>query len=691
MIMELFKKIILSFLILFPLKMVAQDVVMSAEQIIADIYEQLSEESEVEIDFTNFYDDLIALTENPINLNNTNKEELDKLQFLSEVQIDNILHYLYRNTPLETIYELQLIDGLDMTDIRRMLHFISLGDAIPVKETLNMKNVFKYGKNEIFFRLDRGMETREGYRFLPEEDNQAEDKNSKKYVGDPFYNHLKYRFRYRDKIQFGLTAEKDAGEQFWGEHNKGYDFYSAFFELKNMGRLKTLVLGDFRANFGQGLVLRTDFSMGKSSYVMQVTSRSTGLKKFSSTAEYDIFRGAGATIKLGKLDLTAFYSRKKIDGDTINGSFASIIQTGIHRTISDLEKKNTVVQQVIGGNATFTHQWFQVGATAFYNHFDHNLEPRPAIYNRFYFSGKEQWAASLNYRARWQKINFFGETAISDNSAVATLNGMNFNPISRVSLVALHRYFSKEYDVLFSRTFSESSRVNNETGLYIGAEVRPIKYWKVSAYIDSYKFPWPKFGVDAPSIGKDYLVQVDYFPRRNVNMYWRFKFEENARNFTDTVNTLAVISEQPKWQARYLLNYSFGRFSFRNQLDANGFKAGPAKATYGFSALQDVAYSFEKIPLNINARFQVFDAQNFNNRIYVYERDVLYAFSSPMNYGLGSRYYLNARYDIGEKLSLWLKLAQTVYADGRSSQSSGNEEILGNRKTDFRFLLRWKF
>ena len=668
--------------ILIPFGLYAQDVVTSTEQIIADIYEQFSEETETEVDFTNFYDDLMSLTENPINLNKTNKEELDKLQFLSDIQVDNILYYLYRNSSLQTIYELQLIDGLDMTDIRRMLPFVTLGDAIPKKEKLDVKQVFKYGKNELYLRLDKGLESREGYRFVPEEEEEAAEKNMRKYVGDPYYNHLKYRFRYKDRVQFGITTEKDAGEQFWGEHNKGYDFYSAYLEMRNLGKIKTLVVGDFRANFAQGLVLRTDFSMGKSSYVMQVSPRSTGLKKFSSTAEYDIFRGAGTTINLGRLKVSAFYSRKRIDGDTASGEFTSIIKDGIHRTVADLEKKNTVVQQVIGGNATFTHQWFQIGTTAVYTHLDHSLQPRPTSYNQFYFRGSEQFAASVNYRLRWQKINFFGETALSDQKGFATINGMNFNPISRVSLVALHRYFSKEYDVLYATTFSESSRVNNETGFYLGAEVRPIKYWKASAYIDSYHSPWTSFGNDAPSVGKDYLVQIEYFPRRNVNMYWRFKFEEKSRNFSDTLSTMAVQVVQPKWQARYFLNYSFGHFSFKN---------GPNKPTYGFSAFQDVNYNFEKIPLSINVRLHLFDAQNYNNRIYTYEKDVLYAFSVPMNYGLGSRYYLNVRYNLAKNLSLWLKLAQTVYADGRTSQSSGNEEIPGNRKSDFRFLIRWKF
>ena len=239
----------------------------TTEQIIADIYEQVSEEAETEIDFTSFYDDLIFLSDNPINLNKTNKEELEKLQFLSDSQIENILYYLYRNAPLNTIYELQLIEGLDMTDIMRMLPFVKLGEADAKQQKIKLNEVFKYGKNELYLRLDRGMETKEGYRFLPDEDQQATAQNVGKYLGDPFYTNLKYRFQYRDRIQAGITAEKDAGEQFHGQYHKGYDFYSGYVELKNIKKFKTLVLGDFRANFGQGLVLRTDFSMGKSSCI----------------------------------------------------------------------------------------------------------------------------------------------------------------------------------------------------------------------------------------------------------------------------------------------------------------------------------------------------------------------------------------------------------------------------------------
>jgi hypothetical protein len=62
-----------------------------------------------------------------------------------------------------------------------------------------------------------------------------------------------------------------------------------------------------------------------------------------------------------------------------------------------------------------------------------------------------------------------------------------------------------------------------------------------------------------------------------------------------------------------------------------------------------------------------------------------------MFYGLGSRYYFNLKYNLNNHLSIWFKFAQTIYGDGRRTIGSGNDEIAGNRKSDIRFLLRYKF
>lgn len=679
-------------MLICSLKIRAQDVVTTTEQLIADIFEQYTAESEETIDYESFYDDLMFCVQNPINLNQTTREELEKLQFLSEIQVENIFSYVYEFGPMQTIYELQLIEGLDMTDIRRMLPFVRIGESDDSRKKIYWNDLLKYGKNELLFRLDKGLETKEGYQFLPSEDVNAQAVNPKFYLGNELYNSLKYRFHYKDRIQFGFSAEKDAGEQFWGSKSKGYDFYSFHAQFNNYGKFKTIVLGDFRANFGQGLVMHPEFGMGKSSYVLNVTPRSSGLKKYSSTDEYNFFRGGGATFKLSKkLDFTAFYSNKMIDGDTVNGTFPTIIKTGYHRTLDELIKKQTVNQQIVGGNATYTNMNLQIGATLVHTSLDNKLLLDKSVYNYFYFSGNKQTTGGIFYRYRWKKLNLFGETAMTDNGSIATLNGCYFSPASQVSLVVLQRYYSPEYDTFYASSFSATSRINNESGIYIGAEVRPFRKWKFAAYADNYRFPWPKFGVDAPSDGRDYLLQTDFVPRRNLTMYWRFKYQENQANLSGSIATMPVIVPKKKVSLRYQLVYSLGNFSFKNLLEGNLVRIANAGWTYGVIALQDVSYEFQKIPLKIDLRMQFFDATNYENRFYSYEKDVLYAFSIPMYYGLGSRYYLNLQYEVTKKLSVWFKIAQTVYADDRVALSSGNETISGNRKTDVRLLVKWEF
>lgn len=669
----------------------AQDAVVTTDQFIADIFEQYTAESEDDIDYDTFYEELMYFSENKINLNKTTRDELERLPFLSDIQVENIISHIYRFGALKTIYELQLIDGLDMTDIRRMLPFVVVGEGIDSNKKIYWRDLTRYGKNDLFFRFDKGLETKEGYQFLPEEDENTAEANDKKYVGNALYHSLKYRFHYKDRVQVGFTAEKDAGEQFIGKTNNGYDFYSITAQLKDFGKFKTIVVGDFRANFGQGLVLRTDFGMGKSSYVLNVIPRNSGLKKYGSTDENNFFRGVGATVHLGRFDVTAFYSNKMIDGDTTNGSFSSMYKTGLHRTLSELSKKHTINQQVLGGNVTFTYSKIQLGFIAVNTLLNNTLEPDKTAYNYFYFTGKRQTTGGLHYRMRWQKLNVFGETAMTDNGAMATINGFSFSPLSQVNMVVMHRYYSPEYDTFYATAFSETSRINNESGFYLGAEIRPYKKWKISAYADSYRFPWPKYGIDMPSVGADYLLQADYAAKRNIAMFWRFKYEEKQSNLSQTEFVMPIVVPLQKVSLRYSLTYSIGDFSFKNVLEGNLVRQSNKPWTYGIIASQDISYDFKTFPLKVDFRYQFFDAVNYENRFYSYEKDVLYAFSIPMYFGLGNRYYLNFQYELNKQLSIWFKIAQTVYADDRESLSSGNETILGNRKTDVRFLLKWEF
>lgn len=677
------KRLCFTSLALFTLvfSAISQSIEKSTEQIISDIFEQYTAETDENIDYETFYEKLVQLTKNPINLNNTTKEELEQIPFLSGIQVENILFYIYQFGQLNTIYDLQLIDGIDMTDIFRLLPFISIGEAQIKHEPLRLKDLVKYADQNIYFRVDKDIESKAGY---------TSDKPENKYLGTSFYTSLKYRYKYSNRLQLGFTTEKDAGETAFSKKIKTNDFNSAYILLENQGKLKRLIIGDFKANFGLGLVMQSGFGVGKSSYVMNALPYNHGLSKSGSTDEFNYFRGTGATLKLKTLEVSAFYSNKNVDADTASGTFSSFYKTGYHRNENELRKRHTVNMQTAGTNITYTKNQIKIGFTAVYTASNSLLIPEEIHYNRFRFSGKEQFTAGVNYRFRVEKLNFFGECAITNQFSVATVNGLMFSPVSTVSLVVLHRYYPKEYDTFYSGAFSESTRTNNESGFYTGIEIYPFKKWKLSAYADAYSFPWTRYNTAIPSSGTDFLLQANFNPKRDLSMLWRVKYENGMKNQSDSNLTMPFITRFTKGSLRYQLNFTTANFQLKTQLEASTYRESSA-LHYGISALQDICYDFKQIPLSIDFRYQIFDIDDYENRIYTYENDILYAFSIPAIYGLGSRYYVNLKWEIIKNLHLWMKFSQTIYADDRESTGSGTEQTDGNKRSEIRMMISYKF
>ncbi|MBN1462658.1 MAG: hypothetical protein JXQ69_00755 [Paludibacteraceae bacterium] len=675
---------------LFSVSIVAQQEKQVPTELLEAIFEQIAENRETEdFDQTEILDDLYHYAQYPINLNATNKKELEKLHFLNDTQIENLLYYLYMYFPMENIFELQLIEGFYKQDIRNLLPFVTVERIADKPTPIKFKNMLKHGKHELLTRLDKGLETKEGYKFVPDE--ELVENPNKQYIGNPFYYSLKYRYRYSNRILAGVTTEKDAGEQSWGAYNKGFDFYSGYVQLNDFGRFKTLVVGDFSASFGQGLVMSTTYGFGKSSLVLNLEARNEGLRKCGSTNETNFFRGIGSTVKFGRIELTSFYSNKIIDGDTVGNFFSSIKTDGLHRTINDLSKKNTVNIQVVGTHVSMRFEKVKVGITLTNLQLNKTLSTTPYPYNYYYFSGNQQTAGSVDYKIRWRKFSFFGETAITNKFAPATINSLGFNPSSTVSLMLLQRYYSPTYDVLFANAFGESSRNNNEEGLYLGTEIHPYKSWKISAYADCFSFPWLKYGIDKPSVGYDLLIQADYSPKEETRMYVRYRFKQKENNITNDSTTTPFISNYNRGSLRYVLQYAISdKLKLQNTLEGTYSQKASDKPTYGILLAQDLSYSFTKLPLSFNLRYELFDAMNYENRIYTYEKDILYAFSIPALYGKGSRYYLNIKYNLWKNLSLYVKIGQTTYIH-KEIIGSGLEEIDGNRKTDVRVLLKCTF
>lgn len=269
---------------------------LSAQEAWEELAEQLIDEEGGEVfQWENNFEELSELRENPININTATKEQLERFPFLSDKLIENILYYLYKYGPMLSENELWMIEDINRQTIRCLQPFICFKHTEKEEYKPTLKQVLKYGKQELSTRVDMPFYTKSGYKLHTKE--ELKKNPNKQYLGYGYYHSLRYSFHYRDKIYLGLTAEKDAGEPFFaGQNRKGYDFYSPYLFIRNMGRIKSLAIGNYRLSYGYGLVINTDFGMGKTATLSTLGNKNRGIRKHSSTDEYNYFQGAAASI-----------------------------------------------------------------------------------------------------------------------------------------------------------------------------------------------------------------------------------------------------------------------------------------------------------------------------------------------------------------------------------------------------------
>lgn len=666
-------------------------------QTIEDLIEDISANSDEELDYSTLYDDLNFYLNEPLNLNEATREDLEKLQFVNELQIQGILNYIEKYGKMLTIYEIQLIEGFEKEDIKRILPFVTVKSE-KEQTPFVLKKALTYGTHDVFLRTQFVVEEQKGYISIPDSILDLEP-NKNRYLGNKYKYYVKYKYHYKNQIHWGITMEKDQGEEFFtGTQENGFDFYSAHLQLEDIWKIKRLVVGDYSVQFGQGLIAWTGMTMGKSSYTLNIKKKPQGIKKYSSVDENLFLRGGASIFKFGKLEIAGFYSQKMIDAnlttpiDSLDDEqllqISSLQITGYHTTPNEVADKDAISETVYGGNLTYREEKFKAGLTFIGYEFGAELNKNPRPYNQFDFQGTSNINASLDYHFILKEINIFGEAAISQNGGKAIINGALIPLAPQISLAAIHRYYEKDFQAYYGGAFAEGSKIANEQGIYIGAEIYPYKRWKISTYFDSYSFNWLTSRANAPFSGHDFLCQVNYNPTRKVSMEMKFKREIKPENTSDDVS-IKFLENVDKWSIRYNISYKLTDFlTLKNRVEFANYQKAELKES-GYMLYQDVKFTPIKIPLTLYFRYGIFDAP-YNARMYAYENDILYAFSIPGYYYQGFRTYVTVKYEFGERISVWLRYGQFSYSDRNVISEGAMTEIQGNTKSEIKAQIRIK-
>lgn len=653
--------------------------------------ENITEVNESETEDDSYLQSLRLYQRNKLNLNTATEAELKEFPFLSPLQLTSFFTYRKLFGKFISIYELQAIPTWDYELIQKILPYIMVGPALSLKEDIGSR--LKDGEHTILSRLTYIVEEAEGFR------RKKDTAATSFYPGGRERVLFRYKYNYKNLLQYGITAEKDPGEQwFKGAQKNGFDYYSAHLFIRNAGIIKSFALGDFTVNMGQGLIQWQSLAFKKSVDVLNTKRQAAILRPFNSTNEYLFNRGAGITLEKNHFQMTGFASFRKVSGnltvDTVSSDdyFTSLITSGLNRTPNEQADKNAVQMNSYGGNISYNNGALHIGANAVHFQFNRPFVRDDQPYNNFAFRGRQLTNASVDWSYTWRNMHWFGEAANHNGNNYAMMSGLLVSADPKVDLSFVYRSMQKGYQSIFGNAFTEGTYPTNEKGLFAGASIKPNSKWRLDGYMDFYRFPYLRFRIDAPSNGQDYLVQLTHRPNKQLEIYTRFRQESKALNYTGDGEFITALVEpvtRKNWrtQIQFKVNPSI---TLRQRFDVLWYDVGGPMESRGFLTFFDVFYKPMLKPFSANMRLQYFETDDFNSRIYAYENDVLYGFSIPPFSDKGYRYYVNLNYDLSKQLSFWFRWAQFIYSN-KTTVGSGLDEIAGNHRSEVKIQLLFLF
>ena len=628
-------------------------------------------ESASESDAQQFLENLDQLRDKPLDLNRVSREDVMAMHLLNEVQIENFLAYRARFGPFLNEYELQAIPSWEINDIRRILPYTKIRTGLDTRNVNLLKGLYR-GENEILLRW--------GY---PDPPNYSFFGKNHPVEGGPYALAIRYKHTFDSRLRFGFTAESDPGEAIFNKSNPhGFDFYSAHLFIQNLNsKVKAFALGDYSARFGQGLLLQTGFSPGKSAETVSVARGGRKLNAYGAFGETFFFRGAATTVSFGKhVEITALYSSRRRDGnvqlpdstdqEAADILFTSLQSSGYHRDSNEVADEKSLHERVGGLSSTFQWRNGQISANGLYIAYDKPWNPTASAYRQFTFRGKSLASTSIDYNWRWRNFFVFGETARSENGGLASVNGLLLSAHRNVTLSAVQRSLSKDYQSIYAAPFAETSGANNEKGLYFGADIRWIRRWQLNFYADAWHHPWLRFGVSAPSRGREFLARLQWQKSKTFSAYVLWQSETKEVD-GDLGNIIALVENRRDRFRLHAISKVNRSFELRSRVEWTRYQVANQNPTHGYMAYEEAVVKVLGSPVSGSIRYTIFDTEDYDTRVYTYENDLFAAVSIPAFAGRGTRYYLNVQWNINR----WLRL------EGRMEQTNTLKAVTDTGKT----------
>lgn len=653
--------------------------VFSCHQLSAQVDQELNkrissiEESEIsEQEKQTLIEDLYYLSINPVNINTADENTL-RIIGLDEFQILSLKRYIKETHPLLSIYEIPLINGFSEEVLKQIINYIYVA-PVNWKPSLSLDSLSLKSIHDIRLQYKKVLENSWGYK--------REDDGG--YQGGNFSTSLRYNLNYYDRLSFSIIADNDAGEPFFNKKQKlGYDYLSCQFTIKNISIIEQLTIGDYRLGFGEGLAINQNLNFGYFTSDAKSKKNYDGIKPNRSISEYNSMRGIATKIKLKDFSIYLFGSYNKIDYS------GSILETGLHRTQSELSKKDSNSELFYGTHISWKRKGLEFGTTLFHYQYLYPITHQNQAYMENYFQGKENNIYSINASfPLLRQSRLFGEVAISKNKGYAYLAGLEINLGYKTNLTINYRNYNNKFQNYYSSPIGEQSNIANERGIYSAFSFLINNRLNLFLAGDYFNFPNQSYRANKSVSGYKIRSELNY----TINKYHilTLLYKQNNRPYNETHTNEEEYPEDnilKQIQLRYTLT-PYKNLMLKTRIGYSQTQTYTSNKNKGAFISQDLIFKPEKSSLSFNFRLAYFNTNDYDNAFYVYEYSLPLTYSSSQLYDKGIRSYIILNYNFTRDISLTIRYAITYYTN-KTFIGSSNDKIEGKKKQEIGIQFYW--
>lgn len=552
-------------------------------------------------------------------INIDSESRLMESGLFSRYQVASLVDYRYRHGDILSLAELAAVDGFGHEFAEAVEPFVSFVSAANPGESSSKS---PYLRNTLVMKT--------GIKLTGDPENG----------GQLFPEHtygLKYKLSVNDVAEVAVSGRSSYGAGLSSPED--VSFYAVYY---GRGALGKIIVGDFNTRFGQGLGMWSGFSMSGAPVQGAFSKHPSGISPCWSFSGDGSHRGVAADISFGDITVSPFLSFPG-SSDLLN------------------KKEDIQVSFLPGVNIAWTGMHGQASLTCFtvsrplYVREDGSKADGVLSGMPFFEAGK----LSADFRYTVNGTEIFSEAALDLPSfSFAAIAGCKFRPCDALGLAVGVRYYPADFSPDYSGAMRSGSKCSNEYGIaFSGAYVSDdyvrlagrtgfgssVSRHQGSFSVDMSHSPEPKYGVHEKS--SQIKAVLSYMWRISGAFGIDLKISERVRTYgrksrTDVRCDLEYLSENTISSLRV------------NVLRCAGT---------GFLSYAECGYKSDSGHFSAWARGGVFLVDEWDDRIYAYERDAPGNFTVPAYYGRGFWLSAVAGFKAGRWGRFYLRASYTGY------------------------------